>query len=169
MSWTIKVSGKKEKDPDRYNTPIYQRSPGDKQQTVSDVVFFPLTKLFQYYTMERLTVVVFFFFSSRYITLILLYWPHSPTMRTIGGKIWFNISKHATVAEWITKQLSLSCYSLSVIVASQHARPVLMSRSTFILITLRMACWHVLKSMASWECDTKHSLHERSIGLSGNL
>lgn len=159
MSWTIKVSGKKEKDPDRYNTPIYQRSPGDKQETVSNVVFF-LSKLFLHYTLGT--------FGAN-ISVISLCWSRNPTMITIEGKIRSNISKHATVAEWKKKQLSLSCCSLSVIVASRHARPILMSLSTFILITLRIACWRVLKSMASWEYDAEHSLHELSIWSSGSL
>lgn len=65
------------------------QKPWRQTETVSNVVFF-LSKLFLHYTLGT--------FGAN-ISVILLCWSHNPTMITIEGKIWSNISKHATVAE----------------------------------------------------------------------
>lgn len=122
---------------------------------------------------ERLIWVFLFFIFSSYNFVILWCWSHYPTTEKTkkqkGKRILFNRSKHVSVAEWIKKQLSLSCCALTAFVASRHARPLLTSPSTFILITPRIACWHVLKSAAPRECAAKHSLHEPSIWSTGSL
>lgn len=160
MSWTMKAGGIKRLT---QHTSTPQRTWPQNKETVWNVVFL-LSKVFLHYTAGT------FNWNSvlSYISVISSCCCHNHTTQTIEGRVWSNTSKHVTVAKWWKKQLSLSCCSLSFIVASRRARPLLICLSTFILITLRIiACWHV-KSMALREHDTKHSL-QLSLWSSGGL
>lgn len=144
------------------------------REALETVDRFSLSKLFPHYTLgtSHWGVFVLFFFQlhlCHFAVLVPLSHDGENKTKRKGKRIPFNRSKHVSVAEWIKKQLSLSCCASSAFVASWHARPILMSPSTFILITPRIACWHVLKSAAPRECAAKHSLHELSIWSTGSL